>query len=99
VGALDSAATSAALEALKSRTDELYLHLDLDVLDISVVKVNRYGCAGGFTRERFVELVREIRGKFKIGGAAITAYDPSYDREGRVPGIVREVVEALVRST
>jgi arginase len=98
VGARESTdVTSAALKTLRARTEEIYLHLDLDVLDISVAKVNRYACAGGFARERLVDLVREIRGGFKIGGAAITAYDPSYDREARIPGIVREIVETLVR--
>jgi len=33
--------------------------------------------------------------QYGIGAAAITAYDPSYDSETRIPGIVRELIATL----
>ena len=97
VGAEESAAkTTEALEQLRSRTEELYLHIDLDVLDVSVARVNQYACGGGLARERLVELVGEIRRTFQLCAAALTAYDPSFDKEDRVPDIARELVEAML---
>ena len=97
VGARESAAkTTQTLEQLRSRTEELYLHIDLDVLDVSVARVNQYACGGGVTRERLVELAGEIRRTFKVCAAALTAYDPAFDKEDRVPDIAREVIETIL---
>ena len=34
---------------------------------------------------------------FHVGAAAITAYDPSYDSEGTIAGIAREIVATIGR--
>jgi hypothetical protein len=41
--------------------------------------------------------VKEIGSSFHVGAAAITAYDPSCDPEGRIPVIAREVVKTIAR--
>jgi arginase len=88
---------SEKLGALRDRFGEVYLHIDLDVLDQSEGRANAYASGGGFTRERLLTLVEEIGTSFHVGAAAITAYDPSCDPEGRIPVIARAIVERLSR--
>jgi len=90
--------TGDALLALRQRSADVYLHVDLDSLDESEGRVNPYSSPGGLTAARLVELTREIASTFRVAGMAITAYDPSVDPEGRIPPIVREVVDTVVKS-
>ncbi|HMC57467.1 MAG TPA: arginase family protein [Gemmatimonadaceae bacterium] len=87
-----------ALLALRQRSADVYLHVDLDALDESEGRVNQYSSPGGLTHARLVELVREIASTFRVVGMAITAYDPSVDPDGRIPPVVREIVDAIVTS-
>jgi arginase len=86
----------AALDAFAGAIDEIYLHVDLDVLDDSEARVNQYACAGGLTGDQLVQLVSAIKEKFTIGALALTAYDPSFDPDSRVPPVAREVVQAAL---
>ena len=88
-----------ALLALRQRSGDVYLHLDLDSLDASEAEVNSYSTPGGLTRARLLELVREIAATFRIVGASITAYDPTCDPIGIVPPVARDVVTALVNKS
>ena len=45
----DATALPAALDAVASRADRLYLHLDLDVIDPAELRANLYACEGGLT--------------------------------------------------
>ena len=87
-----------ALLALRQRSGDVYLHLDLDSLDESEARVNQYSSSGGLTRERLLELVREIGATFRIVGASLTAYDPSCDPIGLIPALARQVVEEIYAS-
>lgn len=85
------------LRVLRDRFGEVYLHIDLDVLDASEGRANMYASAGGFTRERLLQLVEEITASFHVGAAAITAYDPDCDPDGRVAVIAGQVVSTISR--
>jgi len=61
----------------------VYLHVDLDVLDRSEAVVNEYSSPGGLTLAELFEIIRLIGHERAIVGAAITAYDPAVDRDGR----------------
>jgi arginase len=89
---------SIKLETLRSKSRELYLHVDLDALDVSEGRVNKYSSRGGFSRDGLLELLREIGETFDVKGAAITAYDPKSDTNGRIPPIAREIVETIATS-
>ena len=85
-----------SLDALRGQVDEVYVHLDLDVVDAGEARVNQYACAGGLTREQLVEVVSGIRRRFAIAALALTAYDPAFDPEARVPAIAASVVQAVL---
>lgn len=87
-----------SLDALRARVDEVYLHVDLDVLDEGEARVNQYSCAGGLSGAQLVELISGVRARFTIGALALTAYDPAFDPDGRVPPIARDVVHAALLS-
>jgi len=87
-----------ALLALRQRSGEVYVHLDLDSLDESEARVNQYSSSGGLSRERLLELVREIGSTFRIVGASLTAYDPTCDPIGLIPALARQVVEEIYAS-
>lgn len=95
---LDRMSDSGRLAALRKNVGEVYLHIDLDVLDDSVARVNQFAAPGGLTTDRVLDLIREIGANFHIGAAAITAWDPSCDPEARVPPIGRAIVGAIVQS-
>lgn len=92
------ASDSERLAALRGNVGEVYLHIDLDVLDESVARVNQFAAPDGLTTERLLELIREIGANFHIGAAALTAWDPSWDAEHRVPPIARAIVATIVKS-
>lgn len=89
---------SARLAALRQNVGEVYLHIDLDVLDDSVARVNQFACPGGMTAQHVLDLIGDIGSNFHIGAAALTAWDPSYDPEGRVPPIASSIATAIVRA-
>jgi arginase len=84
------------LGTLRIQVRDVYLHIDLDTLDPSEGTVNVYSCPGGFTRQRLVEIVAEIAGMFDVAALALTAYDPAFDRDNRIPPIARQLVETVL---
>jgi arginase len=80
-----SAGLDAKLAALRERSAEVYLHLDLDVLDRSEGMVNIYATEGGPSAADVAAAIEAIGARFRIRAAAMTAYDPGADPEGRVP--------------
>ena len=51
---------NAIFDARKSHTRDVYLHLDMDVLDISEGKANGYSIPGGLTAAEVKQAIREI---------------------------------------
>lgn len=63
--------------------DRIYLHIDLDVLDIDEARVNQFSSVGGLTLAEVSEIVRTVANERPMAAAALTAYDPSYDKNGK----------------
>ncbi|MFZ3265421.1 MAG: arginase family protein [Terriglobales bacterium] len=85
-----------ALDALSA--DRIYLHVDLDVLDLSEARVNQFSSTGGLTLAELLETVREVVVARPVAAAAITAYDPSYDEDGRALRAGTALVMELIGS-
>ncbi len=90
------AALAAPLEALGHCARRVYLHIDLDVLDPEVAHANRLAAPGGLTVEQVSEIIRIARARFAIAALAITAYDPSYDADGRTYRAGIEIIKTAL---
>lgn len=94
VGDLDR--LDAALADLATRVDQVYVHMDLDVLDPSELRANLFATPDGLTVAQMEEVVRATGRHLKIAAAGITAYDPDEDPEGRGVRVAERLIEALV---
>ena len=91
----DSASLDGALDELADRTDTVYVHIDLDVLDPSEGKANDWAVAGGLTAAELEAALGAVLARFEVPAAAFTAYDPSADPEGRIPPIAARLAGLL----
>ena len=89
------AALSAKLEELGGRTSDVYLHVDLDCLDPAEGRANQYAAPGGLTLDELRWAIDEIGGRFHVVAAALTAYDPDLDGDGRAGQAAVSVAQAL----
>ena len=71
-----------ALASIGEHVDEIYVHLDLDALDVGVASANTFAVSGGLTLEDMDFALSRIGDGFRITGAALTAYDPEADADG-----------------
>ena len=69
---------------LATRADLAYLHLDLDVLDPSEGRVNRYSVAGGLSVDDLLGAIGAIGSRIPVSAAALTEYAPEEDPAGRI---------------
>jgi arginase len=73
----------------------LHVHLDLDVLDPSEGRVNEYACDGGVTAARLGDAMRSLGALETVSSLTVSAYDPSYDADGRVCAAAIASIEAF----
>ena len=73
----------------------LYLHVDLDVLDRSAAEVNIYASDGGPAGDELVATVEALLRDLPVRALSLTAYDPSYDTDDRVPPIAIRILRAV----
>jgi arginase len=72
------------LDGLRGRVNRLYLHIDLDCLDPSEGVANQYSAEGGLSLARLLDIVGDIFERFDVVAAAVTAYNPESDIDGRM---------------
>jgi len=96
-GGVDQADLCAALADLRRDVDRVYLHVDLDALDLSVGRANEYSADGGPTVEVMLAAIGEVFERFVVEAAAITAYDPTFDTDGEVASAARRLSAAIAR--
>jgi arginase len=85
---------SAALSALPDAA--AYVHCDLDVLDPSVGRANPFLVPGGLSRLSLQNAIDAIGRRMPIAAAAVTAYAPEYDEDGRMCRAALQIVDAIV---
>ncbi len=90
-------AYGAALEALSARVARAYLHVDLDVLDPSEGRANRFAADGGLTVPELELAIELAFDRLPVCAAAITAYDPSLDADGRMARAATSVIHTIGR--
>ena len=91
----DPAALDRALHGL-SRLPQLYLHVDIDVLDPTEAPGVDYPVSGGLRLDELTRIVRRTVGLGNIAALAITAVNPEHDIDERTVVAALAVIEAAL---
>ena len=95
-----AAALDAPLRELEPA--DIYLHVDVDSIDAEEGRVNRYAAPGGPSLKQLCESIEAVFATGKVRSAAVTAYDPDSDPDGRglnsATAVVRTITAAAGRS-
>ena len=83
------------LDALAGRVRRVYLHVDLDVHDPAEGHANEFWAPFGLTADEVRGVVREVAARVPIAAAAVTAYDPALDPEGKMLETGLELMELI----
>ena len=97
VGPNDLPRLRETLGTLALHVDHVYLHVDVDVLDLSEGWANTYACRGGLTLKDLYGAVEMIAASVPIGAGSITSYDPEADRDTRIGRAIPHLVELMAR--
>ena len=89
-------ALARAVEALSERVENIYVHLDVDVLDDSEGSANSYASAGGISAHALNTALEILERSGRIRVASITSYEPACDRSGKVRAIIEKAAAILV---
>lgn len=85
-----------AVEDLSSRVEAVYLHIDLDVLNPSVGRANRFAVEGGLSADELAAIAEHVAGLFAIRAVAFTSYEPECDPNGAIPKVAGHVLDRLL---
>ena len=86
---------AAPFDAVSSRTRDLYLHVDMDVLDPEVAPANEYQPKDGLRLDEFGEAIEMVGDRFQVRAASLTCYDPQVDAGGKGVEAGLEVLRML----
>ena len=87
-----------ALNAVGQHVEQIYVHLDLDVLDSSVAAANSYALAGGLTLEDIEYALSEIARELRIIAVTLSAYDPAADASRHAARAAIRLISAAARA-
>jgi arginase len=74
---------------------QLYLHIDIDVLDQAVAPGVDFPTSGGLSVAQLAEIVRGVAGLGKLAAVSLTAVNPEKDVEGRTARAALDVLAAV----
>jgi arginase len=95
--AFSDATLGAALDDLHDRAGRVYLHIDLDSLDPSEGTANQYSAPGGLSCGQLVAVIAQVFDRFEVAAAAITAYNPESDADGRMASTATRILAAIAK--
>ncbi|HEX8242424.1 MAG TPA: arginase family protein [Longimicrobium sp.] len=93
--ARDGQQLASRLVSLEKCVERVYLHVDLDVHAPGEGLANTFQPPGGLTAGEVSDVVRTVADRIPIVAAAITAYDPAADADGRMLAIGLELMELI----
>ena len=87
----------AAVDALARRVDEVYLHIDLDGLDPTVVPSVRppHVAPGGVSLEQALAVIDRVHARLRVKAATIAYYAPEFDTGDRTLGSALRLIAAI----
>jgi arginase len=89
-----SAVRTGGLGPLRERT---YLHVDLDVLDVAEGRANHHAAPGGLSVAEVLALIDDAFAGSRVVAAALSAYDPTADTDGRIRAAARTIAARIAR--
>jgi arginase len=87
------AAANALARLLREELEGIWVHLDVDVLNDTVMPAVDYRMKGGLTFKELVELLQVLFRSGRVIGMDITIFNPDLDRDG---SIARDLASAIV---
>ena len=72
-----------------------HLHIDVDVLDPSVLPCVNYPAEGGWSLDQLVATVRKVAECCKVLGVTISTHDPRLDKDGTGATVLNRLVDAI----
>ncbi len=84
-----------AVEALSARVENIYVHLDVDVLDKSEGSANSYASPNGLSAQALCDALELLDQSCRIRVASITSYDPACDGLGSIRAIAQNAATIL----
>jgi arginase len=90
-----AAALAPALAELREQIKEIYLHVDIDVLNSAQYPANEFPAAGGLSLEELTQAIQLIASQFSIRAAALTAYNPEFDPKGKTLQAGLQVLQTI----
>src|SRR5215216_1620956 len=83
-------------DRLSQRVRQIYLHLDMDILDTGEALPNHLAVPGGLSVEIVEAIIGMLKERFEICAGAITSFDPDYDKEDQVLEAGIRIIKAFV---
>jgi arginase len=84
------------LLVLTRQVSQLYLHVDLDVLDPTEATSNQWTAPNGIRIRTLLDAIAEARKHMNVVALGIASYDPAVDQNGRALWAAVEVVKAAL---
>jgi arginase len=75
---------------------DVFLHLDVDVMDKSVGHANRYASGGGLYPGEIEQFFRHLAEQSRVAGMTVAAYDPSFDPEGKIADAAGQILLSTI---
>jgi arginase len=96
-GEIDPGRFEEAATELSRRVERVYLHVDLDSIDVADARANKYAAPGGPSLDRVLDCITETCRRFRVVAAAITAYDPNLDGDERTLSAARRITSDIAQ--
>ena len=82
------------LQALMTLVEQIYLHVDLDVLDPTEATSNQWTPPDGITLQALLDAIAAVRKRANLASLGIASYDPAVDHNDRALSAALDVVKA-----
>ncbi|MFX1521047.1 MAG: arginase family protein [Promethearchaeota archaeon] len=88
-----------ALTKLQSEVNDVYLHIDIDVVDPQEAPGVDYRTPNGLSVDEMEKAIRMIAEKFRIKAAALTAYNPDQEEDEKTLRTGLRLVNIIAEAT
>ncbi|MFW9778467.1 MAG: arginase family protein [Candidatus Heimdallarchaeota archaeon] len=85
------------LKKLQKRVSEIYLHIDIDVIDPTEVPGVDYRTPDGLSSDDVLQIIQILNNRFSISAAALTAYNPEKDIGETTVTVGKQLIHRLAK--